>query len=137
MAKQFIDAPSLADITQGHVEVKLEEKIRASFAPNIANYFLQYYLRYLDDIYFRWKIEWLTELTIIEESMNSIDPKIVYEFERSSDNNDNALPFLDVRVIIAGNSTQTDIYAKNTDTFNYVPFNSCHPRHTIRNIPLY
>ena len=42
---------------------------------------------------------------------------------------------MDVKIIIEGNNTHTDIYTKNTDTFNYVPFNSCHPRHTIRNIP--
>ena len=64
-------APSLEDIKQGFDEVKLEEIIRASFSPVIANFFLYHYVRYLDDIYFRWKLKWLTELTIIEEEMNN------------------------------------------------------------------
>ena len=67
--------------------------------------------------------------------MNKIDPKILYLFEKSCSNVNNASPYMDVKIIIEGNNTHTDIYTKNTDTFNYVPFNSCHPRHTIRNIP--
>ena len=61
--------------------------------------------------------------------MGSIDPKIKYEFERSCDNEQNSLPFLDVRVTIAGETTVTDIFAKETDTFNYVPFNSPQAHH--------
>ena len=29
----------------------------------------------------------------------------------------------------------TDIYRKPTDTMNYVPFNSAHPKHILKNIP--
>ena len=46
-------APSLVDIKQGFDEIKLEEKIRVNLPDAVANHFLQSYLRYLDDIYFR------------------------------------------------------------------------------------
>ena len=45
------------------------------------------------------------------------------------------LPFLDILVIVKGNAILTDIYHKPTDSKRYVPFNSCHPSHTKRNIP--
>ena len=47
----------------------------------------------------------------------------------------NTLPFLDVMLSIKNNELHPDIYAKDTDTFNYLPFSSSHPRHVTRNIP--
>ena len=68
--------------------------------------------------------------------MGSIDPKIQYEFSSSLDNSPkNTIAFLDVMISISNNTLETDIYAKATDTFNYVPFSSSHPKHVTRNIP--
>ena len=76
------------------------------------------------------------QIIIIKEMMNDIDAKIQYTFESSTDSIDNSVAYLDCRVIISQNGTiDTDIYAKKTDTFNYLPFNSAHPRHVMRNIP--
>ena len=130
-----IYAPSLADLKQGYDEIKLETRIRETFAQNIASKFLNSYGRYLDDVHFRWSNLWMTELASIKQLMNSIDQKIVFEFESSAENESNSIPFLDVRIRIEDTMTLTDLYSKPTDTFNYVPFNSCHPRHTLRNIP--
>ena len=130
-----IYAPSLADLKQGYDEILLEQKIRECLPPILASYFLHHYGRYLDDIHFRWNVRWLLELETIKDTMNSIDPNIKYEFESSLDNDNNSIAFLDVLVIIKDNQTITDLYSKKTDTFNYVPFNSSHPRHTLRNIP--
>ena len=130
-----IYAPSLADIKQGYDEVKLEEKIREKFSATLTSYFLCSYCRYLDDIYFRWNICWELELKAVKQIMNSIDNRINYDFESSLDTDDNSGAYLNARVIIRGQTTVTDLYTKRTDTFNYVPFNSSHPRHTLRNIP--
>ena len=130
-----IYAPSLADLKQGYDEVILEERIRANFSETVVSYFLDNYGRYLDDIHFRFNIQFSVELQSIKAIMNSVDPNINYEFESSQDSDNNSNPFLEVRIIITGNHVITDLFAKNTDTFNYVPFNSSHPRHTIRNIP--
>ena len=89
----------------------------------------------MDDNHFRWKFKWLNELPSIESAMNSIDVNIKYEFEKSNANDENSISFLDVKIAIKNEVTTTDIFNKKTDTFNYVPFNSCHPRHTLRNIP--
>ena len=130
-----IYAPSLADLKQGFDEVQLEKKIQDTFSPVLSSYFLDNYGRFLDDINFRWNRQWLTELESIKNIMNSIDHNINYEYESSQDSEDNSIAFLDVRVIIKDECVITDLYSKRTDTFNYVPFNSSHPRHTLRNIP--
>ena len=68
--------------------------------------------------------------------MNDLDQNIDYTFEADfHDNVINSNAFLNVKVIIRPPNTITDIFAKDTDTFNYLPFNSNHPRHTVRNIP--
>ena len=98
-------------------------------------YFIEYYRRYLDDIWLMWRLEWLQSLGVIAEVMDNIDPKIKFTFETSKNSNDNSIPFLDVRISASQGQIQTDMYAKPTDTFNYTPFNSAHPRHVLRNIP--
>ena len=68
--------------------------------------------------------------------MGRIDHKIQYEFTKSIGiAQKNSIPFLDVLLTINNDKIETDIYAKETDTFNYLPFSSSHPRHVARNIP--
>ena len=45
------------------------------------------------------------------------------------------IPLLDVLVKIRGTFLYTDMYYIDTDTHNYVPFDSCLPHHTKTNIP--
>ena len=45
------------------------------------------------------------------------------------------LSFLDILVYTESAKIHTDIYHKETDTFHYLEFNSCHPRHCKINIP--
>ena len=130
-----IYAPSITDLKQGYNEVKLEQKMKETFAPQISSFFLQHYCRNLDDIHFRWKNIWVQHLQAKKNLMNSIDPLINYEFESSAENEDNSIPFLDVCITLRDTQTTTDVFAKKTDMFNYVPFSSSHPRHAIRNIP--
>ena len=62
-----IYAPSIADLKQGYNEVKLEQKMKEIFAPQISSFFLQHYRRYLDDIHFRWKNIWVQHLQAIKK----------------------------------------------------------------------
>ncbi|CAH3117113.1 unnamed protein product, partial [Porites lobata] len=45
------------------------------------------------------------------------------------------LPFLDVMIRKDKTHLTTDIYYKPTDSFQYLPYTSSHPRHTKNNIP--
>ena len=134
MGKIF--APALADLKIGKDEIDLENFVIASFPNETAIAFLESYFRYLDDVIFRWRTSY-PGLDIIKQKMNLIDPNIKYIFQDSleDDFKDKGLPYLDVLLKIEGSRLTTDIYAKETDTFNYLPFSSSHPRHCTRNIP--
>ena len=134
MGKEY--APAIADIKMGYDEMKLENFVRNSFSIEVSSLFLQWYKRYLDDIFLAWSKKFHHELEQIKQFMQTLDPKINFTFQESIDDPNNGIAFLDVwlRVNNAG-EVSSDIYAKPTDTFNYLPFTSSHPRHTIRNIP--
>ena len=66
-----------------------------------------------------------------DRMLNSLHPKL----EFTKDANDSAQPFLDLLMKRDGDRITLDVYNKPTDTFNYLPFKSCHPRKTKTNIP--
>lgn len=129
-------APAAADIKVGYQEIILEKQIAISLGAETRLYFSQNYWRYLDDIFFLWRTS-LTGLNDVKNIMNRIDSNILFTFECSTESTlpNMATPFLDVQVWVKDGKIHTDIYSKDTDTYNYLPFNSCHPRHCARNIP--
>ena len=130
-----IYAPILANIKMAYDELKLEEFIRTNYSDMVANYFLSSYNRFLDDVAFRWRSSF-PDMTPILIKMGQIDERIQYDFSSSlNEIPHNTIAFLDVLIIIKDGRLETDIYAKSTDTFNYLPFTSSHPRHVTRNIP--
>ena len=134
MGKDY--APGIADMKVGFDEVKLESFVRRTFDGSTADLFIKWYWRYLDDVFIVWQQDKQNELEEIKAFMNSIDQKIQYTFESSLEDINNGAAYLDVWVTVQTDGlVQTDMYAKPTDTFNYLPFGSCHPRHVVRNIP--
>jgi hypothetical protein len=86
--------------------------------------------RFLDDVLLKWKLSLGNPEDLLSE-MNSFYPKINFIMEKGR-----SLPFLDVRFTLnPNNSLSTDIYYKETDTHNYVPFYCYHPHKTLTNIP--
>jgi hypothetical protein len=77
------------------------------------------------------------EFAVIIEVLNSVDPNIVFTFESNLELNrqSGGIPFPDVEVYIKNHQILFDLFSKVTDTFNYLPFGSSHPRHCARNIP--
>ena len=51
------------------------------------------------------------------------------------ESNDTELPLLDIRIYKETNRLETDIYHKATDTFQYLNYTLCHPRHIKQKIP--
>ena len=122
-----------SDLKVAYNETFLKNALQSrSISMNAIEYLLNCFFRYLDDVFFMWRHSF-GNINIIEEALNSLDPMLRYEFNTSINNN--YIPFLDVKVIINKGKISTDIYHKPTDSFNYLPFNSCHPRHTKTNIP--
>ena len=65
------------------------------------------------------------------EILNSLDANINFTYE----SNEIGLPFLQLFIYKTPSTVATDIYYKETDSHDYLPFKSCHPRHTLENIP--
>ena len=131
-----IYAPAAADLKVGHQEIQVDLMIEDKLGRQAASHFTNNYFRYLDDVFMIWRLS-LPEFTAIINILNSVDHNIVFTFESSVELNrqSGGIPFLDVEIYTRDNRTLFDLFSKVTDTFNYLPFGSSHPRHCTRNIP--
>ena len=123
-------APTLANLTMGFLEVNLYEKVFLEYGENVYQYIKLNWKRYLDDGQIFWKKSF-GPIEKFVEILNSLDAKINFTHDISVD----GLPFLNVFLYIENNKLLTDIFYKSTDSHDYLPFNSCHPRHIKVNIP--
>ena len=134
-----IMAPVYANLTMAFLEKNLYF-ICKQIDINIYNYIILNFKRYLDDCFI------ILDNTLINESfilntLNHLHPDIQFTVNTSG----KQINFLDILVIkdlsnynTTDNNTcliETDIYYKETNNFNYLPFDSNHPRHIKRNIP--
>ena len=67
------------------------------------------------------------------ESFNKFHPSIKFEWKYTTDQV-KSLEFLDVRLSLAGETIEFDLYSKPTDCHQYLHFESCHPFHTKRSV---
>jgi hypothetical protein len=123
-------APTYATLTVGYVEQLLHDKLIIEKGNDYASYVEQYWKRYLDDCFIYWP-EALGDIGHFLEMLNDMHPKLHFTMNIDKIK----MPFLDILVIKQNDNLTTDIYHKDTDGYNYVPFNSCHPHHTKTNIP--
>ena len=123
-------APTYANITMGFLERELYNKVFQKYGEKVYTYVKIYWKRFLDDGQILWQKSF-GPITDFVEILNSLDSNIVFTHESS----DTGLPFLNVFLYIEDKKILTDIYYKNTDSHDYLPFNSCHPRHIKINIP--
>ena len=123
-------APSYANLTMAYLENKFYEVIKQIYGADIHNYVFQSWKRFLDDGQIMWHKSFgcVTEFVKI---LNSLDSKIQFTYECS----DNELSYLNLLIYICNGKLMTDIFYKETDSHDFLPFNSCHPRHTKCNIP--
>ena len=87
-------------------------------------------MRYLDDCFIYWDTR-LGPVTQLHDILNTLHDNIKFTIET----NHKQMNFLDIKMIAEKDKIITDICFKPTDTHNYVPFYSTHPKHTLRNIP--
>ena len=123
-------APTYATLVLGYLEELMYEKITREKGQNFGHYIIENWKRFLDDCFSIWPFS-LEELNYFETVLNNLHKDIQFKPMISSTH----LPFLDVLVLKSGNSIDTDIFHKVTDSQQYLNFNSCHPKHTKINIP--
>ena len=86
--------------------------------------------RFLDDGFIVWKKSF-GEVNGFISILNSLDDNIKFTFESS----EQSISFLNLFIYKDEGKIKTDVFYKDTDSHDYLPFNSCHPRHTKKNIP--
>ena len=123
-------APTIANLTMGYLENDLYEKVFLEYGEQTYQYVKLNWKRYLDDGQIFWKKSF-GPIDKFLDILNNLDPKINFTHEIS----ESGLPFLNVFLYIANEKLLTDIFYKSTDSHDYLPFNSCHPRHIKVNIP--
>ena len=98
----------------------------------LANFELKPFVwwRYIDDIFMVWQ-HGEEELLKFIEYLNSIHPTLKFTYSYSAESVD----FLDVCVSKFGVTLKTDLFVKETDTHQYLHYNSCHTFHTKKGIP--
>ena len=116
-------APVYAVLALGYLEETL--------FVNENKYIQQSYFRYLDDIIITWKNKFGNYGRFINE-LNTLDVNLEFIIDKV----ETSMNFLYVTITKMNNNFETDIYYKQTDSKQYLNFNSNHPRHVKCNIPL-
>ena len=119
-----------ANLTVAFLEVKRFIRLPEIFSRDVAEFFLQNYFRFLDDLNYKWKQN--IDITPLWKLINELHPDIQFIFENLS----SKVNFLDVKCTIDNNQIMFDIYHKPTHSFSHLHYKSCHPRHTRDHIAL-
>ncbi|NQY54727.1 MAG: GIY-YIG nuclease family protein [Campylobacteraceae bacterium] len=123
-------APTYANLTVAFLEISLYDKVKEIYGENIQKYVISNWKRFLDDGQILWKKSF-GNIEDFVNILNSLDNNIHFTHECST----TGLPYLNLFLYIENEKLLTDIYYKDTDSHDYLPFSSCHPRHTKINIP--
>ncbi|NQY54618.1 MAG: GIY-YIG nuclease family protein [Campylobacteraceae bacterium] len=125
-----IVAPTYSTLALAYLEIILEQKLSEKYSEEICAYIVQNWKRYLDDGFISWKRNF-GDIKIFMNILNSLDENINFTYEVNEDK----ISYLNVLVYKGTNGLESDIYYKETDSREYLPFNSCHQHHTKENIP--
>lgn len=123
-------APTYAILVMGFLEKHMYQLLKNVYDANVANNIQERWIRYIDDCFIIWDKKF-GDINILDNILNNLHNDI--SFTKEYDNE--KINFLDVLVYKEDRILETDIYRKITDSQNYVPFNSCHPKHIKKNIP--
>ena len=134
-------APPYACLVVGYLEeTKLYPELYLRFPEEFCKYLIENFFRFMDDGLTPW-LEFL-DITIFEHILNNLDENIEFTLEAATiqlDENGNyvqSLNFLDINLLVhTSGKLETNVYYKPTNTHEYLPFNSHHPKHIKANIP--
>ena len=114
----------------GYLELKLYDKIEEKFGTEFSKSFKEEWMRYLDDCSINWDTR-IAEVTELLLTINNLNKGIKFTMDAHPTKN----TFLQILLGVKNNKIITDIYYKPTDTFQFLPFTSCHPKHIKKNVP--
>ena len=123
-------APTYACLTVAYLENSLYDRLLVIFDDNLQLYVFENWKRFIDDCIIIWPFG-MEKLMLFNHELNNLDENIAFTMEHS----DVEISFLDVMIRKDNRDIQTDIFYKETDTKQYLRFDSCHPKSTRINIP--
>ena len=123
-------SPIYASLTIAFLELQMYSKIKETFGDEVQDYVIKNWKRFLDDGQILWKKSF-GDISNFVNILNNLHRDISFTYEAS----DEKLSFLNIMLYIENDNLLTDIYYKPTDCHDYLPYNSCHPKHVTRNIP--
>ena len=119
-----------ANLIVAYLEEKMFSLLPSLYPDDIVDFIIRNYFRFLDDIFYKWVSDF--DVTKFYEVFASLDENLKFIFSNLS----SQVNFLDINFSIKDNELIMDIYHKPTDSFNFLNYQSCHPRHTRDNIAL-
>ena len=133
-------APPYACLTIGFLEETTLERtvLPQYFGIEDCGFILHLLLRYIDDGFIPWPTRLDKNSFVL--AINSLHPNIKFTIEESKKDmirgkRVQKLNFLDATVILyETGEVETDIFYKDTNSHDYLDFNSHHPDHTKKNI---
>ena len=134
-------APAYACLTMGYLEeTKLKPQLLRYFTVDQTRIIIENFIRYIDDGF----ILWLKDMNLerFKSIMNNLHPSIKWTFELGetvvlrSGEEVKKLNLLDILILLyLDGRIETDIFYKDTNTHDYLLYNSHHPEHVKNNIP--
>ena len=120
--------------------IRLYPQLNTHFCKNDCDIIKEFYNRYMDDGFLPWPNH--VNINTFLNLINDLDENLEFIIEPAKHhvNPDGKLfqelNFLDVMVILhADGNIETDVYYKETNSHDYLNFNSHHPHHIKKNIP--
>ena len=123
-------ALTYATLVMGYLELKLYDKIEEKFGTEFSKRCKEEWMRYLDDCFINWDTR-IPEVTELLLTINNLNKGIKFRMDALPTKN----TFLQILHGLKNNKIITDIYYKPTDTFQFLPFTSCHPKHIKKKVP--
>ena len=98
------------------------------FPTDFVDFFIRNYFRFIDDVIHQWLSGF--DIELFRQILNNLDEDIQYELDQIA----RRVHYMDIRISATDTTITFDVYYKPTNSFAYLRFNSCHPRHTIENL---
>ena len=117
-----------SNLVVAFLEARMFVRLPDLFPNDFVDFFIRNYFRFLDDLFHKW----LTRFDIDEFAniLNNLDPDLRFILDQIA----RSVHYLDVQPSIVNKELLFDMFYKPTNSFTYLKYSSCHPRHTRNNI---
>ena len=117
-----------SNLVVAYLEKRMFNMLPQVFPQDFVDFFIRNYFRFIDDVIHQWLSHF--DIELFRQILNDLDEDIQFELDQIA----RLVHYLDVLITATNHIITFDIYYKPTNSFAYLKYNSCHPRHTIENL---